>query len=201
MKTRILFVLLVVLAATSVALAQDAAALPRLEPRDCGSANIPRGVDWTCGYLVVPENRQNPDSAEIRLAYAIAHSRSDTPAPDPVVSLTGGPGGITVEFLSTSLRRNYYGFLNTRDLIFFDQRGVGQSLDTAAFGQSLAETLLECRETLAASGVDLGAYPWAEYLLVFATLSLEGLRPYLPGGWRGPPGSRRPRSTAPELGG
>ena len=49
-----------------------------------------------CGFLTVPESRSHPDGRTIRLAVAIVPARSPTPAPDPVVHMTCGPGGIDI---------------------------------------------------------------------------------------------------------
>ena len=46
--------------------------------------------DASCGSLVVPENRTDPDSRNIRLAVAILPAESPTPAPDPIVHMAGG---------------------------------------------------------------------------------------------------------------
>ena len=47
----------------------------------------------TCGYLLVPEDRTQPDGPVIELAVAVLKSYSDAPKPDPILYLEGGPGG------------------------------------------------------------------------------------------------------------
>ena len=90
-------------------------------------------IEITCGYLTVPENRDDPASDPIRLAVAYLHSPAPDARPDPVVELTGGPGFSSldgVEGWATSP------ILEHRDLILFDQRGLGFS-----------EPNLDCPET------------------------------------------------------
>src|SRR5262245_37523296 len=75
---------------TATAVEQEPATF---EPADCPMP-IPDTVtvEVECGFLVVPENRLDPDSNDIRLA--VAHLRSPNPdaAPDPIIELAGGPG-------------------------------------------------------------------------------------------------------------
>ena len=86
------------------------------------------GVTVECGYLVVPENRANPESDTIRLAVAIFHPPGGTTEPDPIVYLSGGPGGSGLEFLFISFDLAFAPVLAAgRDLIVLDQRGIGRS--------------------------------------------------------------------------
>lgn len=127
--------------------AQAEGQVPYAESRPC-RGDIPRSVAVSCGVVIVALDRDDPDSGTLELAYAIIHSTASDPAPDPIISLTGGPGGITVPYLSFSLRSNYYDLLAEHDLIFFDQRGTGFS-----------EPALDCDNLLSHSysnaGVDL----------------------------------------------
>lgn len=105
----------------------DDETVPRFEQSRCRYPQ-PRSVEITCGFLVVPADRNDPtNDATLQVAVAILHSNAETPEPDPVVSLTGGPGAITLPILNFQMRRNYYAFLENRDFIMFDQRGVGAS--------------------------------------------------------------------------
>jgi hypothetical protein len=54
------------------------------------------GKTITCGILTVPENYAEPNGRQIDLTYAVLHSRSLSPAPDPIMDLRGGPGGSTL---------------------------------------------------------------------------------------------------------
>jgi pimeloyl-ACP methyl ester carboxylesterase len=132
-------------------------------------------IEITCGYLTVPENRDDPESRDIRLAVARLHSPSPDPAPDPVVELSGGPGFpslVEVEGWAESA------LLERGDVILFDQRGLGFSepnLDCPetneavwqvfgtndepeAEGEVLLDSVEACRERLVAEGVDLEGY-------------------------------------------
>lgn len=85
-----------------------------------------RNVD--CGYLVVPEQRDRSDSRTIRLAVAIFHPEGGATRPDPVVYLSGGPGGSALETLRYDFEGAFGAVLATgRDVIVYDQRGVGRS--------------------------------------------------------------------------
>ena len=91
------------------------------------SFQIPAGTNPGCGYLTVPEDRDDPDSGTIRLHVAVFASRATDPEPDPVVYLDGGPGGEPLEALRFGLGDRFEAILETRDLIIFDQRGTGFS--------------------------------------------------------------------------
>jgi pimeloyl-ACP methyl ester carboxylesterase len=100
--------------------------VPAFEPSEC-DFDIPSGQNVTCGFLTVPEDRGQPDGPTIRLHVAIFASRSANPAPDPVVYLDGGPGGKTLATISLSFNDRFDPFLEDRDFIVLDQRGIGYS--------------------------------------------------------------------------
>ena len=101
------------------------------------------GVTVECGYLVVPENRADPESDTIRLAVAILHPPGGASEPDPIIYLSGGPGASDLEFLFLSFDLAFAPVLATgRDLIVLDQRGVGRS-DPALDCPAVAELSLE----------------------------------------------------------
>jgi pimeloyl-ACP methyl ester carboxylesterase len=86
------------------------------------------GETVECGYLVVPEDRANPEGDTIRLAIAIFHPPGGAAHPDPIVYLVGGPGGSALEFLFISFDAVFAPiFATERDLIVLDQRGIGYS--------------------------------------------------------------------------
>ena len=144
--------------------------------------------DATCGYLVVRENRQAVDSRTIRLPVVIFAAEpvdrwKPSPAKEPILYLTGGPGGSA--YLSEQrhvdswwLERRI--FPKGRDLIVMGQRGTGlkePDFDCEEF-DSLAIVLeahargapppdiraltvaaaVACAERLQAEGIDLTAY-------------------------------------------
>lgn len=141
--------------------------------------DIPGGRDVTCGWLTVPEDRNNPaDETTIRLHVAIFASDSANPAPDPIVYLEGGPGGDALETIPLIFEQRFAPFTANREFIMFDQRGTGYSQPSLAcpeytqLGLDLLEedisaeealalgqeTLLACRDRLLDEGVNLAAY-------------------------------------------
>lgn len=150
--------------------------LPRFEPGRCPSS-VPSGKDAECGFLIVPEDRTNPDPDDtIALQVVIFPARDANPAPDPIIYLEGGPGGNAIETLAFNTR--YEPYTQKRDLIFIDQRGVGLSqpvLDCPEYNEAaldmlpldltpeeaserVHEALEACRDRLESEGVNLGAY-------------------------------------------
>ncbi|MCB0032396.1 MAG: alpha/beta fold hydrolase [Anaerolineales bacterium] len=133
-------------------------------------------ADIQCGTLIVPEDRAHPERM-IRLHVAVIASRSSNPAPDPVVYLNGGPGAHTLA-AADYFAMQFDDILDQRDLILFDQRGVGYSepaldcpeimaeklahleadLDPAAEKANVRAALSACYTRLAADGVNLSAY-------------------------------------------
>ena len=94
------------------------------------------GVTVDCGFLVVPENRANVDSRDIRLAVAVLRHPEGAPEPDPIIYLEGGPGGSALKTRIPSLGAFFQPmFEANRDIIVLDQRGVG-----------LSEPALDCPE-------------------------------------------------------
>ena len=80
------------------------------------------------GYLVVPENRQNPDSREIKLKYVHLKSTSPTPA-TPIMYLEGGGATCTWQAESPEDLTDWLEILEVSDLIFVDQRGNEEDED------------------------------------------------------------------------
>jgi pimeloyl-ACP methyl ester carboxylesterase len=169
-------VLLVFLTTALTACGLSSQRVPRFEPADC-AFSPPHIANVECGYLVVPENRDDPDSQTIRLHVAVARSSAQDPEPDPLIYLSGGPGSFALQWLYGNLR--YYADIRRdRDVIFFDPRGVGYStpsLDCPEVMDAFHETrdqpisdaewvdaqvvaTLACRDRLVNSGIDLGAY-------------------------------------------
>jgi pimeloyl-ACP methyl ester carboxylesterase len=101
------------------------------EPAACPFAlpeDYVQGQNVDCGYLVVPENRERADTRPIRLAVAVFHPEGGATRSDAVLYLSGGPGGSVLEGLRYEFDSTYGPVLATgRDLILFDQRGVGRS--------------------------------------------------------------------------
>jgi pimeloyl-ACP methyl ester carboxylesterase len=154
-----------------------------------GVPQIDLGPDFECGYLTVPENRAEPTGRTIQIPVARAKATSPNPRPDPLVYLTGGPGGTG---LAAAVLRVQAGWNADRDVIFIDQRGTlkAQPLlacpEIDAFLQSavsLAPTSAEftsrstaatqaCHDRLVAAGWDLSAYNTTENAADVADLRL-----------------------------
>lgn len=83
-----------------------------------------------CGYVTVPEFHNQPAGPTIQVAVVRTRSSSDTPAPDPLFMEQGGPGGSTIDIYPTvalAALPNMKTLLNTRDLVFVEQRGTRHS--------------------------------------------------------------------------
>ena len=141
------------------------------------------GETIECGYLVVPEARADPDSPTIRLAVAIFRRPGGAAHADPIIYLSGGPGGSALEFIGLTFGRLIEPvFAANRDIILFDQRGVGYSepaldcpkmnelglelldneldgvqLDDQEMFDLMLETLMACKDDLSAVA-NLSAY-------------------------------------------
>lgn len=86
----------------------------------------------------MPEDHNHPDGKTIELAWAVIDAKNPLPGKYPLIFLTGGPGGETLPivpfFLELSLTHD-------RDLILFDQRGIGRSNALPDFGEMLTGIL------------------------------------------------------------
>ncbi|MGB5204550.1 alpha/beta fold hydrolase [Eudoraea sp.] len=87
---------------------------------------LPEGKDVQAGAILVPENHDNPDGKQIQITYIVLKAKDSISAAFPMIFFSGGPGG-------NSLSQGMVGFLlehpmrNERDIILFDQRGIGYS--------------------------------------------------------------------------
>jgi pimeloyl-ACP methyl ester carboxylesterase len=132
--------------------------------------------DVQCGFVVVPEDHADPAGETIRLAVVVVKDRSPAHQPDPVILLAGGPGekvvanAVRVAVQLAPIHPN-------RDLVIFDQRGVGLSepaLECPEFMQAMLDlldesepeaaakiqfnALMACRDRLVKEGYNLSAY-------------------------------------------
>ncbi|MCI0555221.1 MAG: alpha/beta hydrolase, partial [Anaerolineae bacterium] len=99
---------------------------PSFETTACGFVT-PIQVRVTCGFVHVPEDRNGDLTDTIQLAVAIYHSTGDAPKPDPILYLQGGPGAKAIEWSAGAYESVIAPYLEERDFIVFDQRGVGYS--------------------------------------------------------------------------
>ena len=136
---------------------------------------IPKGQDYTFGYLEVLENRDKPDGNKIKLPVYIFKSRSKNPKSDPILYTVGGPGYTSMR---ASRYMKYYKYLDDRDFILFEQRGTQYaepSLDCPEWAEAVYQSKLpnfdssqtdslfqeaakQCNERLRKKGIDLNHY-------------------------------------------
>ena len=159
---------------------------PRFDPIPCPDLP-PQLSNARCGYLVVPEDRSQPSDRTIQNFVAIIPAQSSKPAPDPVVYLGTGPGGIaTLEvagLIDGGINRN-------QDLVVMNQRGQFLSIPTLTclpiddFARRLLSlrfyseatkrihlrATAECHRDLIATGADLPSYNSTESAADFADL-------------------------------
>ena len=154
-----------------------AGGIPAFEEAAC-AFEIPEGFNPRCGYLVVPEDRSQPDGRTIRLHVAIFESTSPNPAPDPVIHLIGGPGGSALNNVRPILMKGGTEILEQRDYILFDQRGTQysdpflyclpydeylwdareQAMSLAEYNAGALPILDACLEEWRSQGISLAAY-------------------------------------------
>ena len=82
--------------------------------------DVPEEAAVECGFVVVPEDHNDPDGPTIRLATAIVRDQSPWHQPDPVILLAGGPGGDIVEY-TVAVAAAYEPLHANRDFVVFDQ--------------------------------------------------------------------------------
>jgi pimeloyl-ACP methyl ester carboxylesterase len=97
-------------------------AIERLHP--CGIDEGP--TDAYCGALAVFENRESKAGRKINLKIVVMPALRRDPRPDPVFFFAGGPGQGAAK-ISKSASVAFRRFQNSRDLVFIDQRGTGDS--------------------------------------------------------------------------
>ncbi|MGB3904333.1 MAG: alpha/beta fold hydrolase, partial [Anaerolineae bacterium] len=145
------------------------------EEADC-PFDVPEGAPVECGFVVVPEDHNDPDGPTIRLSVAVLKDQSADHQPDPVMLLSGGPGEKTVAN-ALAIGPTLAPIHPNRDLIIFDQRGAGLSEpalecpefvqaffdlldepDADVAQQALFDASMACRDRLVSEGHNLSAY-------------------------------------------
>ncbi|MEL6857090.1 MAG: alpha/beta hydrolase [Pseudomonadota bacterium] len=106
--------------------------VPRFTPYVCPFHREAPDYDpeeFRCGYVLVPENRTDPNSRLIQLSVLNIASTAENADKRAVIRLTGGPGGpsLSAGRISAYQRADTQAFREAADLIFFDQRGIGYS--------------------------------------------------------------------------
>lgn len=131
------------------------------------------GTDLRCGTFTTSARAGDPGAPLIELPVVVVPSTSATPAPDPIVFLTGGPGESAMTYLAelagaSSLRAH-------RDVIVVEQRGNTGAVPSLtcpeAAGPADVAGLLACRDRLAGDGIDL-----RDYTTAAAADDIDGLR-------------------------
>ncbi len=152
-----------------------------------GQAPPPAGA--ACGFLSVPENRDDPGSRLISIAFAIVFGERNEA--DPVVYLEGGPGGAPVANAGIIFDLAMGAASGGRDVIFVDQRGTGYAqpnlnclrqqdyatepttFDTFEEFEAAQLALLDtCHERLVGDGIDLDGYTTVQNAADLADLRL-----------------------------
>jgi pimeloyl-ACP methyl ester carboxylesterase len=147
------------------------AEVPRIESSDC-IYKADGAYKTVCGNLVVPENRQHPQSSVIKLPFIRVESNNPDKRPDPVLYTGGGPGVSSLHPVTSIGRRS---LLRNRDYIAFEQRGThfaSPNLECEGEGRGVQQAYVDhrsvdnavlgvvrqCREKLIKRGIDLSAY-------------------------------------------
>lgn len=138
--------------------------------------------DMECGYLVVAEDRQDPQGTLLRLPVVIFRTLNPDPESDAVVYLAGGGGYDYLSFLQRNIDIAD-AILENRDYILYNQRGApgaepslscpgymryqlkiysDRDLSRAEMDARNIEFLLDCQDDLVARGIDLTKYNSAE---------------------------------------
>lgn len=147
----------------------------RLAKRDCGFTTD-SGRTLACYDFFVPETRGKAGGRMIMLPVLVFEApASDGPKkPDPVLLISGGPGAISyTEKRFADMWKGKFkelAWLKGRDLIVYDQRGVGgarpalecpevdSTRDDPLNLERARVAMIACRDRLQAEGVDLAAY-------------------------------------------
>jgi pimeloyl-ACP methyl ester carboxylesterase len=114
--------------------------LSRFEETTC-KHTLEAGSTTRCGYLTVPEDRNNPDNGKtLKLYVAIYKALDGSTTNVPLIYLTGGPGASTASAYSIFEMSNFYirqNFGDVRDVIVLDQRGTNYSNPSLYCSQEL----------------------------------------------------------------
>ena len=120
--------------------------------------------DGELGHLIVRENRSNPKSNLIELAFVRLKSTAEKPG-YPVVYLDGGPGSSAINLARVpDYMRAFQKLREVGDVILLDQRGVGRSKPnlTRLSSQSLPLDVFVSKE-VALSAFKAGVKQAADY--------------------------------------
>ncbi len=84
------------------------------------------GIDAECGYLHVPEDRNNPNGRMLDLKVVVVRAVGPDRQPDPLFYIVGGPDvAVTRDDIVANSHNYIFSKVNAqRDLVFLDQRGT-----------------------------------------------------------------------------
>ncbi len=153
------------LAQTAPAFTETACDLPDVSP-----GILPR---LRCGTVSVPRDYSRPGAERFALAVVVVQSTNHPALPDPLLYISGGPGGPLTVYAGYQAAHPY---APGRDLILVDQRGTGRSEPhlcpdlKGEFAKAIAAVAMgpeaemearrraiyaACREQATAQGIDL----------------------------------------------
>jgi len=98
---------------------------------------LPEREDVQVGAILVPENHDDPDGKEIQITYIVLKAKDTTSTAFPMIYFSGGPGGNSIsQGMINYLLEQPMRMRDERDIILFDQRGIGYSsaLPDMSFG-------------------------------------------------------------------
>ena len=89
---------------------------------------VTEGKNFRFGYVTVPEFHAHPEGKNIQLAVAIYPSFSESPAPDPLVMNTSGPGKSNMDNFVPQIAAGLgHLILPERDIVIIELRGLRYS--------------------------------------------------------------------------
>lgn len=102
---------------------------PIFEQAQCFTADLRgslpgSGYELACGYLIVPEDRSQPEGRQVRLPVVVFYTENPTPKPDPVIYLAPGGGFNIMPLVPFYMQLFGDSILRSRDLILYNQRGA-----------------------------------------------------------------------------
>src|SRR5215216_747445 len=133
-----------------------------------------QSIEGEMGRLIVKENRSNPSSNLVELAFVRLKSTAARPGP-PVIYLEGGPGSSAINIARIpEYMRAFTRLREVGDVILLDQRGVGYSrpnlnrlarvlppdffINQENAARVLKERTRDAAEYFRKQGIDLSAY-------------------------------------------
>lgn len=156
--------------------ASPVAEAPSWEEAEC-MYDLPSGLtdgeNVICGWVTAPMYPDGSQAGTVTLPVIRVLATTDTPEPDPLVILLGGPGqNMSAVLPLFGEELPYWSYmLERQDVILFDQRGMGLSTPTLACpferinsggapetDTNIGFALMQCGAVLQSEGVDPAAF-------------------------------------------